>query len=357
LYLIYMRHWRLILFLTAVAAALVPLPPRLVERAYSNGVYLAAQPLFTGLSNRAPIALFDLLIVVVAGAWMASAARDLGRSGGTTRAALSIAVRTGTWAAALYLLFLMTWGLNYRRVPLAEKLPFDVSRVTADWARAAGSASVARLNALYDGAHREGWPPTAGVDPALAGAFDRAIREAGIPRPVAVGRPKRTLLDWYFRRAGVDGMTDPFFLETLVSRSLLPFERPLVVAHEWSHLAGIADEGEANFIAWLACLRGSTAHQYSGWLFLYGELARAVGARDRAALEAALAAGPRNDLQAIHDRFVRDVNPAVSDAGWRVYDSYLKANRVEAGAASYGEVVRLVLGVQLADTPFARVPD
>ena len=35
-------------------------------------------------------------------------------------------------------------------------------------------------------------------------------------------------------------------------------------------------------------------------------------------------------------------------AGWRVYDSYLKANRVEAGAASYAEVVRLVLGARLA---------
>jgi uncharacterized protein DUF3810 len=38
----------------------------------------------------------------------------------------------------------------------------------------------------------------------------------------------------------------------------------------------------------------------------------------------------------------------VSAAGWRVYDSYLKANQVEAGTASYGEVVRLVLGVRLA---------
>jgi hypothetical protein len=38
----------------------------------------------------------------------------------------------------------------------------------------------------------------------------------------------------------------------------------------------------------------------------------------------------------------------MSAAGWRVYDSYLKANRVEAGAASYGEVVRLALGARLA---------
>ena len=36
----------------------------------------------------------------------------------------------------------------------------------------------------------------------------------------------------------------------------------------------------------------------------------------------------------------------LSAAGWRFYDSFLKANRVESGAASYAEVVRLVLGVR-----------
>jgi len=46
----------------------------------------------------------------------------------------------------------------------------------------------------------------------------------------------------------------------------------------------------------------------------------------------------------------------VSAAGWRVYDRYLKANRVAAGAASYGEVVRLVLGVRFGTdwTPMLR---
>ena len=60
-----------------------------------------------------------------------------------------------------------------------------------------------------------------------------------------------------------------------------------------------------------------------------------------------LAAGPRADLRAIAARLARDVRPRVSAAGWRVYDEYLKANRVEAGAASYAQVVRLVLGTAL----------
>jgi hypothetical protein len=39
----------------------------------------------------------------------------------------------------------------------------------------------------------------------------------------------------------------------------------------------------------------------------------------------------------------------VSAAGWRVYDQYLKANTVQAGAASYADVVKLVLGTKFGD--------
>jgi hypothetical protein len=164
---------------------------------------------------------------------------------------------------------------------------------------------------------------------------------------LVAARPKTTMLDWYFRRAGVDGMTDPFFLETLVAGGVLPFERPFIVAHEWAHLAGIADEGEANFVGWLASLRASPAAQYSGWLFLYRELMPSIPERARASVAAALAPGPRADLRAIRERLVHEIDPRVSAVGWRVYDSYLKANRVEAGAASYAEVVQLVVGARL----------
>ena len=145
-------------------------------------------------------------------------------------------------------------------------------------------------------------------------------------------------------------MTDPYFLETLVAGELLPFERPFVVAHEWSHLAGIADEGEANFVGWLTCMRGAPARSVQRLaVSLRRAVARVLAARDRAALAAALAPGPRARSARDRDRLRAQVNPRVSPAGWRVYDRYLKANRVEAGTASYAEVVRLVLGVRFAD--------
>jgi hypothetical protein len=332
----------------ATAASLVRLPPSLVERAYSATVYVRIQPLITSLSNLSPIALFDPLVVVFVVAFGALTIRDLRGVRGWRRPVVLLLWRAVIWSAAVYIAFLAVWGLNYRRVRLVDALPFDQSRITPASAANAAATAIDRLNALSDRVHAQGWADTGTIDPALSAALDRAIQDVGRSQVVIPARPKATLLDWWFRRAGVDGMTDPFLLETLVVRDLLPFERPFVIAHEWSHLAGIADEGEANFLGWLACIRAAPPAQYSGWLFLYSELTASLPPRDRTALAAALDAGPRADLRAIRDRLSRNVSPRVAAAGWRVYDSYLKANRVEAGAASYAEVVRLVLGARLA---------
>ena len=47
-------------------------------------------------------------------------------------------------------------------------------------------------------------------------------------------------------------------------------------------------------------------------------------------------------LKPIAERVRRGQVPVVRDAGWRVYDEYLKANRVEEGVRNYGLVLTLL---------------
>ena len=203
-----------------------------------------------------------------------------------------------------------------------------------------------RLNELHPAAHHTGWPDALAVDPAVASGFAAAQRDLGAARLAVPARPKHTLLNLYFRRAIVDGMTDPMFLETLVVSDLLPFERPIVTAHEWAHLAGYNDEGEANFVGWLSCMRGDEPRQYSAWVFLFSEAVGQLPRGDRQQLAQRLDAGPRDDLRAIADRVARNRSARVAQVGWQVYNQYLQANRVESGTASYGEVIRLILGTR-----------
>src|SRR3984893_12385255 len=333
------------LVLVAAAAALAPVPPALGEAAYSTSLYLRLQRVVTSTSNLVPFALFDALIIVTLAAWLIAIGVDRVRHHRAWTGILArLLLRTVVWAAGFYLVFLLVWGLNYRRVPLADKLRFDPHLISSDAAMSLATAAAGELNALHARAHERHWPQLPAVDPSLAASLDRTERELGATATAVPGRPKVTLLDPYVRRSGVEGMTDPYFLETMVQSDVLPFERSFILAHEWAHLAGFADESEANFVGWLTCVRASIPDRYSGWLFLYGELASAVRPHDRGELSARLAPGPLADIQAITPRVQRQVNPTVAAAGWRVYDRFLKANRVEAGTASYANVVRLVLG-------------
>lgn len=339
-----------VVILVAAAAAVAPIPAAAVERYYSSGLYPHWQFWVTSLSNLAPIALFDVLIVGVAAAWVILAGRDIvrWRARGPGRTAIRVLARTAVWASILYLLFVASWGLNYQRVPLATRLEFDDTRVSDAGVRALVTLAVTRLNELHPAAHSIGWPDAGAIDPALRSAFATAQSDLGGARLAVPGRPKRSLLNAYFRRAVVDGMTDPFFLETLVVSDLLPVERPFVVAHEWAHLAGYNDEGEANFVGWLTCMRADEPRQYSAWIFLFSEAVGQIPRAERQELTARLAAGPRADLRAIADRVEGNRSVRLSQAGWTVYNQYLKANRVEAGTASYGEVIRLILGTRFA---------
>ncbi len=338
---------RLILVAAALVALVAPTPAGWVERVYSRGVYLTLERAVTPFSNRFSFALVDLLLVgacvlVVVG--VARAVLSRARASAFGLLALDIAAVL----AVAYLAFLALWGLNYRRVPLAGKVDFDRARVNAGALRAFAERSVGEVNRLYSVAHREGWPGLDEDPEILAAGFDAAQRVLGVARGAVPGVPKRSLLDFYFRRAGIDGMTDPFFLEVIVTRDLLPFERPFTLAHEWGHLAGYADESEASFVAWLTCMRGRDAERYSAWLVLSARAVADLPGSERRAIADRLATGPREDLDAVARRLSR-VSAPVSSVAWRAYDRFLKTNRVPAGVRSYDEVIALLLGTRFRD--------
>ncbi len=339
------------IFIAAVLAV-VPLPRAAVERVYAQGLYPLVQPRLTGLSNQIPFALFDGIVLVaivsIAILWTLRL-RGARRNGTRMRTLGWLVFDTAAAAAVLYLWFLAAWGLNYRREPLRDQLDFHEDRITRDALRDLALRNIESLNALYSDAHAAGWPELAATPGELRPAFERAQRDLAMAWTAVGGRPKRTLLDFYFTRVSIDGMTNPFFLETLANQSLLPFERASTVAHEWSHLAGYADESEANFLGWLVCMRGDPPAQYSGWLSLYGTVMNALPRQDRERIATGLDAGPRADLEAIADRIRRQTIPMASRAGYALYDRFLKANRVEAGIRSYGEVLRLLLGTRFTE--------
>jgi hypothetical protein len=341
--------------LAAIALALVcafaPVDPGRVEAWFSGGIYPALQRTLTPLSNLIPFAVFDI-VTIGAGVWIlatlvigirkARRLKDWSVLGGAL-------VRLATAGAVAYIVFLGVWGFNYRRVAMSNRLVVDDKPPEAAAALALGLDAARSLNALHVNAHAAGWTAEPWKNDRMRQAFGE-VQNLLTDTPDAVpGRLKRSVYGPYFRWSGIDGMVNPFGLEVIGNPDLLPWEIPFVAAHEWAHLAGYADESEANFVGWLICLRSDVASQYSGWLFLYWQITAESSPDDRASLAAALEAGPRRDIDAIADRMRRGQLPFLRSASWRLYDQYLRANRVEEGVASYGAVVTLILQARFED--------
>ncbi len=335
----------------ALAAAFVPTAPETVERWFSTGAYPPVQFLITSTTNAVPLALFDVFTVAAAAAlllMLVSAGLEIRRSRSVAPVLKTIR-RLLVMSAAIYLVFLASWGFNYRRVGIAERLVLQSAAPAREDVIALGLQAADHLNALHAAAHERGWRDEEWLDDELRSAFHGVQRVLSDAPLAQLGRLKRTMYGPYFRWTGVDGMVNPFGLEVLANPDLLPFERPFVAAHEWAHLAGYADEAAANFIAWLTCVRGHVAAQYSGWLYLYWQIQGEVDAAARDRITQALTAGPRGDVDAIAERLRRGQWPQLRRASWLAYDRYLKANRVEEGVRSYGAVITLILRASFED--------
>ena len=344
----------------ALLGAIAPLSPLAVEQWFSTAAYPALQRVITPLSNSLPIAVFDVLCVAAGLIVLVVLVRGV-RTARRDRSARPIARALGVLllgVAGAYIWFLLFWGLNYRRVPMTERLGMDGAGPAPAAVLQLGRDAAGQLNALHDEAHATGWHEQPMDDRALRRGFEDIQRALSDAPPAVPGRLKPTILGPYFRWTSVDGMVNPFGLEVLANPDLLPFERPFVAAHEWAHLAGYADESEASFVGFLSCLRAGPAARYSAWLLMYWQVIAELTQEERGTVAAALAPGPRADLDAIVARLRRGEWPLLRDAGWQVYDQYLKANRVEEGVRSYGLVVTLVLSATLDEgwIPRRRAP-
>ncbi len=338
-----------VILAVAMAGLTVPLAAQTVERLYSLTMYPVLQRALTPLSSGVPFALLDALILgaVFFVLWLSARRLRTARRHRDLVPVGRLVVELVVVGALVYVVFLGLWGLNYRRVPMTTRLALVDEPIQPDAVFELGREAVGQLNAQYTRAHEIGWTDALQLPGgSLATAATSVYRDLTGTQAAVPSRLKRSMLGPYFRWTSIDGMINPFGLEVIENPDLLPFERPFVAAHEWAHLAGFADESEASFVGYLTCMRASLPAQYSGWLYLYWQVAAELRRDERARLWEALAAGPRADVEAITDRLRRGALPRLRVASWFVYDRYLKANRVEAGMRSYGAVVTLLVRAQ-----------
>lgn len=161
--------------------------------------------------------------------------------------------------------------------------------------------------------------------------------------------PKSILLSQGMCYLKITGIYMPLTLEANVNTAIRPDELAATMCHELSHLRGYMEEAEANFIAYLACLKSDDKEfRYAGTLLALIHAKNALYKADpdkNSEINALLSDGVKRDLTA-RNAFWQQYETPVAQMAESMNDGYLKLNQQSDGVNSYGRMVDLLLAWQ-----------
>lgn len=305
-------------------------------RLYGQWVFRPVQAMRGGLLNSVPFSLGDLLyggglVVLVFAGIRALLRAHKGKE--ARRQWIRGLVRVFWMGMAGILLFFLGWGGNYYKPELRDY--WNLPPVTASKAE----AGFAYFRFLSEGMNRLAPQFSARPLPVLNRESRRLYGErTDLPWARSALKVKPSLLGSWLPYLGIQGYYNPFTGEAQVNARMPAPLIPFVVAHEMAHQAGIAAEGDANFLAYLICRSSQDEDfQYSAFLHLWLYTHRQLMSIDSARV--------RRERTSLHPQVlahldeIRDYQARYSGSlqRWssRFYDRFLKWNRQSEGIRSY----------------------
>lgn len=355
--------------------------PHLTEHYYSRTAYPRVVQLlsFAGSLTRLSLAeVLSAVLLVLLFAWLTAQAHSLIRKRAEARALLLSLLKKSLWTIGIGAsVFMLAFGFNYRRLPLAENLELEQREPLPYEADFISRALIEGINRNYAEGVKDNYEE--GGDNRVENRAAADERGSSMPlsreqlyevvksayesepllRELAAGGaapPKPVYFSSIMSRFGISGIYSPFTGEPNYNAAQVDCDLPFTIAHEMAHQRGFARESEANFVAFLVCIKASHPYvRYSGFLNalrVLGVLQRASPERYREML-ASIEPGPRADLKA-RAAFWARYRGRLSDFGNRLNHAYLRANGIKSGVRNYNESVWLIIGYYLKH---ASVPD
>lgn len=259
---------------------------------------------------------------------------------------LGIALNGVNTFLAVYIVFILFWGANYSKEPLAKfwGLP-SAPKGSRQERRAHDMAVTLAVNQFLVGKLNRSAPkyrtlPNEHINDRSIAYYREytncSVKDGGLG-------VKTSLYSGLMQWMSVDGYYNPLTAEGQVNDKVPGFMMPFITCHEMAHQAGIAAEGDANLLAYAVCTYGNDdIFKYSAylnlWLYANNRLYRYDSgmANDYQRRLNALTLRHLDTLEAIsatHSGFISHFTN-------NVYDSYLKLQRQENGIRSYGNVTR-----------------
>lgn len=160
-------------------------------------------------------------------------------------------------------------------------------------------------------------------------------------------RPKPIAMSRTMSYTNMTGFYSPFTIEANYNKDITDMEIPYTVCHELAHMGGFIHEDEANFIAYLACVKSdSAAFRYSGSVNALIPVLNAC--YDNFSRERYYEIISKLNEQTISDlnfqsRYWAQFESKVGEITSSMNDTYIKLNGDSEGEKRYGMVTDLLL--------------
>ena len=247
-------------------------------------------------------------------------------------------------ASMIVFIFSITCGINYYRPSFAETEGIEVSGATRQELSDLLEDIVLRLNEArteFDGRYRsfsENAVLSEDCIKVLSEQYRSLSGDYGPPKPVS-------FFGW-MSMTNITGFFFPFTYEANVNETIPKVSIPATMCHELAHLRGHMREDEANYIAYLACVKsGDPEFVYSGLMLAYSHTSSALYSEDPDLCRSILSGLSDEVKKDISDRneYWKKYEGIVAEISDTVNDLYLKANDRPDGIKSYGKMVDLLI--------------
>jgi len=321
--------------------------PEMVERYYSNGLYLVISKISRTLLGKIPISVGDILygVVVVYGiysiwktrkSWKLQCKNNL--------------LKLSSLLSVTYFLFHFLWAFNYYRVPLFEKMNIEREYSESDLEKFTEKLIV-KTNAIQFEITNNRNLKVINLnsqDSLLRMAQNGYIilaREYAFLN-YAVPSKKKSLLSIPLTYMGFAGYLNPFTGEAQVNSKLPMVNFPNVICHEMAHQIGYASESECNFIGFMAGIKNKDLYfKYSAYSNALRYCMMHIAIKDEAKfnfLKSKINPGIIANYKE-SDAFWKQYDTFI-DKGFHVfYDQFLKMNQQKEGIESYSKFVNLLV--------------
>lgn len=330
------------------------LVPGFVERYYARFLYVPIGRFLSLITGIFPFSIAEFLCITILLLVVFAVVRLvylLITHSDRLRIAVNWVIKALCVISAVYCLFLLIWGFNYYRQPLAISLHYELKASSVEDLKALSAALIDKTNSLREHLkeNNKGVMELEGDFKSIASRTKTGYETASSTYSFlggSYGKPKGILFSHQLSYTGIAGIYVPFTGEANVNTLVPDPILPATISHEMAHQRGFAREDEANFIAYMVCkAHEDTDFQYSGYLLATIYSMNALHDYDEEAykeLSQTYSDGVARDLQ-YNNEFWKQYQGPVEELQEQINDRYLKSNKQAAGVQSYGRMVDLLL--------------